>query len=93
MQPLRTDNTLRDEARKRVDRAPRRIEDFRDETQDEITRFARPRRREPEAAREVQIAVAHVSLRDFLHSRDAVRRAIVLHEIIGPPRALREDEW
>jgi hypothetical protein len=96
MRPIRIDNTLADEARRRVTRPPQRLEErreeLRDEIVDELDRQRRPRR-QPAAARDVQIAVTHVSLRDFLHTREAVRRAIVLHEIIGPPRALRGEDW
>jgi hypothetical protein len=47
----------------------------------------RPRRRRETAAASIAPAIRHPLLRD-LRSRDGLRRAVVLREILGPPKAL-----
>jgi len=92
MDSRRRDNPLANVARSRRQPALR-VNEF---VPPEILEGRHPERPLPQRpvppARPVTVAVADVSLKDLLSSRAALRRAMILSEIVGPPKALRRDE-
>jgi hypothetical protein len=90
MDRLSPDNPLADVTRTRPVARPDRLEPASEQIQDE-SRRRRTRRRLP-----LPVAVAahgkDITLSDMLGSRSGLRRAIILSEIVGPPKALRQDE-
>jgi hypothetical protein len=90
MDRMQPDNPLADVMRSRRAQLPQRIEAIAAEVRDEPGRD-RPRRQRQRAPQPVALP-ENVSLRQLLGSRAAVRKAIILSEIIGPPKALRQDD-
>ena len=61
-----------------------------DEIRDEIDR--QPERHSAdESVQPTDRGSRHADLRRILHSRDLLRQAILMSEILGPPKALRDD--
>ncbi|HUG13738.1 MAG TPA: hypothetical protein VMM78_01870 [Thermomicrobiales bacterium] len=84
-------NPLADVARSRRNPPRQVIESIAPENVAE-RREESPRRRRPRPQARAAAVVAEIPLKQLLSSRAALRRAIILSEIIGPPKALRRDD-
>lgn len=95
MNTRRTDETLASAARAtgaQVRRPDPLRGALREAIGDEIGRPERDHRPAPEAAADPDTRGTRVAtIREMLASRSALRQAIILTEILGPPKSLRRD--
>lgn len=90
MDRMSPDNPLADVTRSRPGVRTERTDVAPDPERGDLPR-RRPRRLPQHASIETA-AQQGVNLRGMLGSRDALRQAIILAEIVGPPKALRQDD-